>query len=93
MERNIIKNLEDYKEKLQNGYFADAIDFKANEIIELIDYTRSENEKSVSMHRMHIKLNTDGYLFELLQNVWSAAYMSGYKSGARSARNKRAAAK
>ena len=93
MERNIIKNLEDYKEKIQTGRFTNAIDFKINELNELIDYTKSEREKGIPARDVRIKLDTEDYLFYLLQNVWSAAYMSGYKNGARSARNKCAAAK
>lgn len=88
MERNIIKNLEEYKEKTETGQFNESIKFKMNEFFELVDYTLAQKE--TKMHKGYVKTDRDprDYMFELVLNTWDAAYMTGYRKGIRAAREK-----
>ena len=88
MRRDVIKNLEEYREKTETGQFNESVKLKMDEFFTLIDYTILQRKTEVTMKGVYIKNDMSDYLFELLLNVWNAGYMTGYKKGTRSAREK-----
>ena len=89
MKRNIIKNLEEYRKKIEAKQFPKTVQLTAEELCNLIAYTRSEKEKpKPTGKQILVKSDSHDNLYDLVLNAWSAGFMSGFKNGARSARKK-----
>lgn len=74
MERNIIRDLEDYKKKQETGYFPHRTRITTVEAYQLIEHAKNEAEGQQNLE----------VLFLLAADAWEAGYMAGYKRGRRS---------
>lgn len=74
MKRNVIKNLEEYRDGIKKGDFPKRTQLTVNELFELVKYAKTELEE----------VGGEDALYNAVMVAWESGYMTGYKRGKRS---------